>query len=660
MLVSVGEQVSQGLGIELRVRSQCQDMQELAMLLRPLYRNRVLFVPTEDTADPSGRFAFRLGLADDTVLLRASGERVDPFACGLMTGGYRGIAVQLAEVDERGQAFLAELERNDAGTQPFGVPAIGAGATNRVLCSVRLEQLHETTQVPDDAGTGDDEATNVASVADSDDEATSVSDPSALDSTKERTDLVGFGEPTDLSMEELATMVESERNEVDQDNQPTRISPAPAGPADAAVVGMPTEIAAAPPIPDAAKKKRGDTPVPMSVGESFVQAGSQELTGIDAPPFPPLAPSPEESAAMPKAYALPSSAPLEPAQAQSGLIDPAVPGPIREGEAPRSGAFAAAKLGSTPVPATPMAPSPSVPTPAPPNYPSLDPAMERGLSARLSSTTDMIARDPSSQTRTTVIVACLGVCLGLGTGYLLFGGDAESPAVAATAPDSDQPASTGTDEGAAPADDEGAAPADDESGAAAAAEQPVDDEDTAAAEESAPDTPSEQETHGSAPDEEQPGGAPLAAAPPLDSKCSASVSSTPEGAALFHDQLLLGATPYLGPVPCDATRLELRLPGYNPASAAIEPGEDGPAELSVVLQHPRYRVKLTSVPHRAFVKKDGKFVGRTPVMLRLPAYETTTVTVARRGFSAQRVEIEPHKPNERVFVRLERRRRGRR
>lgn len=111
-------------------------MQEFLTVFRPLCRGNVLFVPTDQPLDPGTAIDFTLTLATGDPVLRGSGAVVDPFAHGLATGGYTGMAVEMAQLSADSQRAHDALRGPGEGTLPFGVPAGGEAARDRVKCDV--------------------------------------------------------------------------------------------------------------------------------------------------------------------------------------------------------------------------------------------------------------------------------------------------------------------------------------------------------------------------------------------------------------------------------------------------------------------------------------------------------------------------------------------
>lgn len=132
----------------IRIFSNCSNAEELVTLFRPLYRAGVLFIPTLDTPILADQFALTLELKNQ-ILLRSMGVQVEPFANGLATGGYEGIAIRFSDVSPSGKVLLEQLANTKDGTIPFGVPS-GATDSGRIFCTISdvdSTQLEEITNV---------------------------------------------------------------------------------------------------------------------------------------------------------------------------------------------------------------------------------------------------------------------------------------------------------------------------------------------------------------------------------------------------------------------------------------------------------------------------------------------------------------------------------
>src|SRR5205823_4062296 len=116
--------------------------------------------------------------------------------------------------------------------------------------------------------------------------------------------------------------------------------------------------------------------------------------------------------------------------------------------------------------------------------------------------------------------------------------------------------------------------------------------------------------------------------------CSVEVTSVPPGAEVTIDETtVLGTAPGTFPLPCGTeTKLVLRKQRYANATKAVTPTAEG-EKVTIHLPRVAFQVKVTSAPAGATITVGGKVVGVTPTTIKLPAFETSTITLAKDGFS---------------------------
>ncbi|HEU4619487.1 MAG TPA: PEGA domain-containing protein [Gammaproteobacteria bacterium] len=132
-----------------------------------------------------------------------------------------------------------------------------------------------------------------------------------------------------------------------------------------------------------------------------------------------------------------------------------------------------------------------------------------------------------------------------------------------------------------------------------------------------------------------------------------SLATDPPGAAVFVDGQAAGTTPAKLEIDAGTHELEARLPGYNAWQTTIAVAANQPQELPPVkLVQADGRIDLATKPESASVTVDGKFLGRTPVTLRLrpgrnheltiakPGYETVTRTLSIEADSGRKLAID--------------------
>ena len=73
------------------------------------------------------------------------------------------------------------------------------------------------------------------------------------------------------------------------------------------------------------------------------------------------------------------------------------------------------------------------------------------------------------------------------------------------------------------------------------------------------------------------------------------------------------------------------------------------------LERPQFRVKVTSRPPGAMVKVGGADVGKTPVTISLPGFETTSIELVKGGVTTTQ-RVYAGKTGQKVDVKLKTRR----
>ena len=138
-----------------------------------------------------------------------------------------------------------------------------------------------------------------------------------------------------------------------------------------------------------------------------------------------------------------------------------------------------------------------------------------------------------------------------------------------------------------------------------------------------------------------PPGAPPASAPAAGD-CYADVSSVPPGAEIVLDQTrVIGTTPQRVALPCGhPVELMVRKPHLVPATHAITPTPEG-AGVQFVLVRQTFLVKVSSTPPGATVTLGGKSLGVTPTMVKVPAFESSTLSIARDGYDTETETVSP-------------------
>lgn len=124
--------------------------------------------------------------------------------------------------------------------------------------------------------------------------------------------------------------------------------------------------------------------------------------------------------------------------------------------------------------------------------------------------------------------------------------------------------------------------------------------------------------------------------------CYADVSSVPPGAEIVLDQAsVIGTTPQRVALPCGhPVELMVRKAHLVPATHTITPTPEG-AGVQFVLVRQTFLVKVSSTPPGAAVTLGGKSLGVTPTMVKVPAFESSTLSIARDGYDTETETVSP-------------------
>ena len=144
----------------------------------------------------------------------------------------------------------------------------------------------------------------------------------------------------------------------------------------------------------------------------------------------------------------------------------------------------------------------------------------------------------------------------------------------------------------------------------------------------------------------------VSAPPPTPAQATLVVDSRPTGAEVYLDGRLRGRTPLTLSVNPGRHEVELRLPGYQPYKATVnpKPGERVQVFAQLVPEPRRGTLSVASTPSGAEVYVDGALRGRTPLSLSLPegrygvevrlsGYEPYRATVQVRRGETTRLEV---------------------
>jgi hypothetical protein len=132
-------------------------------------------------------------------------------------------------------------------------------------------------------------------------------------------------------------------------------------------------------------------------------------------------------------------------------------------------------------------------------------------------------------------------------------------------------------------------------------------------------------------------------APPAQAGgCYADISSVPAGADILLDQAsVVGTTPQRIALPCGhPVELLVRKPHMVPVTHTLTPTPEG-ASVQFVLARQTFLVKVSSTPPGAAVTLGTKSLGVTPTMVKVPAFESSTLSIAKDGYETETETIAP-------------------
>ena len=123
-----------------------------------------------------------------------------------------------------------------------------------------------------------------------------------------------------------------------------------------------------------------------------------------------------------------------------------------------------------------------------------------------------------------------------------------------------------------------------------------------------------------------------AIAPPVEGDCTAKVSSSPSGADVFIGGKPRGKTPVTLSLPCSSQQLSIKLNRYETYNKRMRMSSRRPTKVSARLKRPMFTVKVSSVPSGATISIGGKKAGKTPSAVKVPGYDSTTITLFKDGY----------------------------
>lgn len=144
-------------------------------------------------------------------------------------------------------------------------------------------------------------------------------------------------------------------------------------------------------------------------------------------------------------------------------------------------------------------------------------------------------------------------------------------------------------------------------------------------------------------------------------ECFADVTSVPIGADIVIDQTnVIGMTPDRVELPCGApVELLIRKGRLVSATRTITPTPDG-AKVKVTLTRQTMLVRVSSTPPGATITLYGRPLGVTPTTVKVPAFESSTLTITKDGYGIASERVAPKVNGTAVHTTLTRLERNRR
>lgn len=135
-------------------------------------------------------------------------------------------------------------------------------------------------------------------------------------------------------------------------------------------------------------------------------------------------------------------------------------------------------------------------------------------------------------------------------------------------------------------------------------------------------------------------------APKPATTCKVDIRSIPAGAEIYVEKQKLGVAPRTIELPCGTeTKLTLKKRSLPTTPRLITPVAGKANKLVVKLAKTVFSVKVTSTPSGATITMGKKSLGVTPTTIKLPAYESSPLTLKKPGFAPDTQRVNPKQNN---------------
>lgn len=130
-------------------------------------------------------------------------------------------------------------------------------------------------------------------------------------------------------------------------------------------------------------------------------------------------------------------------------------------------------------------------------------------------------------------------------------------------------------------------------------------------------------------------------APATPTECALTIQSVPAAAAVTIDGEDKGNAPVTVTVPCGKPlAVSVKKQRYVTTQRDITPKPNA-KPTKIVLQRTTFTVKVSSTPPGATVTLNGKTLGMTPTLVKVPAFETSMLKITKDGYAAETQKVAP-------------------
>jgi hypothetical protein len=142
--------------------------------------------------------------------------------------------------------------------------------------------------------------------------------------------------------------------------------------------------------------------------------------------------------------------------------------------------------------------------------------------------------------------------------------------------------------------------------------------------------------------------------PVVDTECTVTIQSVPPQAELSIGTEVKGPTPQTMTLPCGtAVKVTLKKQRYQTTTRDVKPKANA-KPIRIALARTTFTVKVSSSPPGATVTLGGKTLGMTPTTVKVPAFEASTLKIAKDGYAPAMQKVTPKNNSSAVSVTLKR------